>query len=346
MHSGGNGRMNSADSLRGRRVVVTGGTAGVGRATALRLAAAGAKVVVLARDLAALDGLVEEAAAEAGEVVAIGCDVADSAAVLDAANRAAEVFGGIDVWINDAMATVFARVDEITPEEFQRITAVCYLGLVHGTMAALRHMKPNNSGVIVQIGSALAYRGIPLQAAYCGAKHAARGFTDGLRAELLHDGSGIALTTVHLPGMNTPQFEWARSRYSRRQRPAGRVYQPEVAARAVERAILRPAREYWVSGQTAAMIIANMAAPSIADRYLARTAVEGQFMAEHAAPGREDNLFTPISGRGLHRSHGAFSAEARPEAFTLAAVPTVLGVAAVVLLAAAGLGFALGAALG
>ena len=338
--------MSSADSLRGRRIVITGGTAGVGRATTLRLAAAGAKVAVLARDQTALDGVVEEAAAEGGEVVAIGCDVADSAAVFSAADRAAEVFGGIDVWINNAMTTVLARVDEITPEEFERVTAVCYLGLVHGTMAALHHMKPKNSGVIVQIGSALAYRGIPLQAAYCGAKHAVRGFTDGLRAELLHEGSGIALTAVHLPGINTPQFEWARSRYSRRQRPAGNVYQPEAAARAVERAIVRPSREYWLSGQTAVMIIGNMVAPSLADRHLARTAIDGQFTSEQAAPGREDNLFTPVSGRGLHRSQGAFSAEARPKALNLPAEPTVIGVAAVVLLAAAGLGFALGWALG
>ncbi|MDE2486103.1 MAG: SDR family NAD(P)-dependent oxidoreductase, partial [Alphaproteobacteria bacterium] len=216
-------------------VVVTGAAAGVGRAVAHRFAASGARVGLLARDGEALAVVKREVEDRGGEALVLRADVADPDAVFAAAEMVERTWGPIDVWVNDAMATVFSPIDEITPEEFRRVTEVTYLGCVHGTMAALKSMRPRGKGAIVQVGSALAYRGIPLQTAYCGAKHAIRGFTDGVRAELIHEKTRITLSIVELPAMNTPQFDWARTHMDRRPRPMGRVYEPEAAARAVFR---------------------------------------------------------------------------------------------------------------
>ncbi|EFH13396.1 SDR family oxidoreductase, partial [Teichococcus cervicalis] len=206
---------------QGSVVVVTGASAGVGRATALRLAREGWRVGLIARDQAALQALAAEIRAAGGIALPLPCDVAEASSVFAAAERAERELGPVEAWVNNAMVTIFAPVAELTPEEFRRVTEVTYLGTVHGSMAALRLMRPRGRGVLLQVGSALAYRGIPLQSAYCGAKHAIVGFTDSLRAELRHEGSGIAVTEVHLPAVNTPQFGWARTRLARAPRPAG-----------------------------------------------------------------------------------------------------------------------------
>jgi NAD(P)-dependent dehydrogenase (short-subunit alcohol dehydrogenase family) len=228
----------------------------------------------------------------------------------------------------------------MTPEEFHRVTDVTYLGFVHGTMAALRYMRPRDHGTIVQVGSALAYRSIPLQSAYCGAKHAIVGFTDSLRSELLYENSAIRLTVVHLPAMNTPQFTWARTRLPRKPRPAGTIYQPEVAADAIVHAAHHPEREYWLGASTDVAILGNMLAPELADRYLAANAIAGQQTSEPVDPDRPDNLFEPVPG--VHAVHGAFGAQAKDSGMRLpgASMPA-LAAAGVVGLAVL-LGFAAG----
>jgi short-subunit dehydrogenase len=292
----------------GASVVITGASAGVGRAVALRLALEGAHIALIARDAAALDEVVREIEAQGGTALALPCDVADAVAMRAAGRAAAEAQGGIDVWVNAAMATVFATVEQITPEEFRRVTEVSYLGFVHGTMAALDTMRGPDRGLIVQIGSGLAYRGIPLQSAYCGAKHAIRGFTSSLRAELAAERSDIAITELHLPAVNTPQFDWARTHRATAPRPAGQVYQPEAIAEAVVAAIRRPAREFWLGRQGPAMILANQVAPGLLDRMMA-SALEGQTTDEPIATDRADNLFAPVSG--LHATRGRFGSESR-----------------------------------
>ncbi len=298
--------------LRGAVVAVTGASAGVGRAAAIRFGRCGAAVALMARDSRGLKVARREVETAGVRAIAIPLDVADADAVFAAAERIEAELGPIDIWVNNAMATVFAEVADLEPAELRRVTEVTYLGTVHGTMAALRQMRRRDRGVIVQVGSSLAYRGIPLQAAYCGAKHAIRGFTDSLRAELIHDGSGIALTAVHLPAINTPQFDWARTRQARLPRPVAPVYEPEVAARAIVRAAVAPAREYWLGGRTLLLIMANMLVPGVLDRILAAQAVEGQARAEPVAPGRRDNLVDPVAG--LHRTAGSFWREARDSA--------------------------------
>jgi short-subunit dehydrogenase len=294
-------------------VVITGASAGVGRATALRFARAGARLGLIARDRAALEALKEEIAAAGGSSVVAPADIADADAVFAAADAIAREAGPIGVWINDAMATVFSPLSDMTPQEFRRVTEVTYLGFVHGTMAALRHMRPRDRGTIVQIGSALAYRGIPLQSAYCGAKHAIRGFTDSLRAELIHDNSNIKLVTIELPAVNTPQFDWARTRLPRQPRPVPPVVQPEVIATAVFRSVLRPRREYWIGLSTLKVILANMAIPQFLDRYLAHAAYEGQMTRQAVLPDRKNNLMTPV--HGLHRTRGSFGRNAATSAW-------------------------------
>jgi len=232
--------------------------------------------------------------------------------VFSAADRAEEAFGHIDVWINDAMVTVFSPVWQMTPEEFRRVTEVTYLGFVHGTMAALRKMRPINHGQIIQIGSALAYRGIPLQSAYCGAKHAIRGFTDSLRTELIHENSRIRITMMELPAVNTPQFDWARTHMRYQPRPVAPVVQPEVIGRAVFEAVRAPRREVWIGWSTLKVILGNMLLPAFLDRYLARVAFKGQQMPQPVAPDRQDNLMTPV--RAHHRTRGSFGGEARRHA--------------------------------
>ncbi len=297
-------------------VVVTGASAGVGRAIAHRFARAGARLGLIARDPAALDTVKQEVERLGGSAIVTPADVADAGALFSAADAIAQETGGIDIWINDAMVTVFAPVWQISPEEFRRVTDVTYLGFVHGTMAALRHMRPRNRGTIVQIGSALAYRGIPLQAAYCGAKHAIRGFTDSLRTELLHNHSAVKLTMVELPAVNTPQFDWARTHRLHTPRPVPPVVQPEAIADIVFRAAFDPSREYWIGASTLKAILGNMVLPRFLDRYLARGGYRAQETRVAVAPGRQDNLDKPVTA--LHRTHGSFDAEA---AATVIAVP-------------------------
>jgi short-subunit dehydrogenase len=290
-----------------RSIVVTGASAGVGRAVAVRLAGRGVIVGLMAREATALEAVAREVEAKGGQATILACDVADAEAVLAAGRRAAEAAGGIDVWVNAAMATVFGTVGQVTPEEFRRVTEVTYLGFVHGTMAALEAMGERDRGVIVQIGSALAYRGIPLQSAYCGAKHAIRGFTSSVRAELAARGSRIAVTELHLPAVNTPQFDWARTHRDSAPRPAGPVYQPEAIAEAVAEAVARPAREYWLGRQGPLLILGNQLVPGMLDRMMAG-AIEGQAGEQPVAAERRDNLWAPVAG--LHRTRGRFSGEA------------------------------------
>jgi short-subunit dehydrogenase len=231
-------------------------------------------------------------------------DVAEAVQVEDAARQVEEEFGSIDAWVNNAMVSVFKPVHEITTEEFRRVTEVTYLGTVYGTMAALRRMRPRNRGAIVQVGSALAYRDIPLQSAYCGAKHAIRGFTESLRTELLHDGSCVRLPMVQLPALNTPQFSWVRTTRPNEPQPVPPIYQPEVAARAIVWAAEQKRREINVGAPTVMTKLANLIAPGLMDRYLARTGYKAQQTNEPIDPKRQDNLFTPLPGD--HGAHGAF----------------------------------------
>ena len=293
---------------RGPTVVITGASAGVGRATAHRFARAGARIGLIGRDASALEDVKSEVEARGGAAFVAPADVSDAQAVFDAADKIAGALGPIEIWINDAMVTVFAPFIDITPEEFRRVTEVTYLGYVHGTQAALRHMRKRDRGVIVQVGSALAYRGIPLQSAYCGAKYAIRGFTDSLRTELLHQRSRIKLTMIELPAVNTPQFDWARTHLPRQPRPVPPVFQPEVIASAIYRAAMRPKREYWVGQSTLEAILGNMALPWLVDRLLARRASEGQMTNAPVPPRRRSNLNTAV--HDLHRTRGSFSSEA------------------------------------
>ena len=290
-------------------VVVTGASAGIGRATARLFGERGASVGVIARGEAGLDCAVRDVEQAGGKALAVTADVADYLQVTAAARQIEGHFGPIDVWVNVAFTSVFAPFSEIRAEEFRRVTEVSYLGFVHGTMAALTLMRPRGRGTIVQVGSALGERSIPLQSAYCGAKHAVNGFTSSLRCELLHENSGVHVTVVQMPAVNTPQFSWVRSRLPRHPQPVPPIYQPEVAARGVVFAADHPRRrQYWVGGTTAATIAANRLAPALLDRYLARTGYGSQQTAQAAEPGRPDNLAQPADGGGGHDhgSHGVF----------------------------------------
>jgi NAD(P)-dependent dehydrogenase (short-subunit alcohol dehydrogenase family) len=290
-------------------VVVTGASAGIGRATARLFGERGASVGLIARGEAGLDGAVRDVEEAGGKALAVTADVADYEQVTAAARQIEEHFGPIDVWVNDAFTSVFAPFADITAEEFRRVTEVSYLGFVHGTMAALTLMRPRGRGTIVQVGSALGERSIPLQSAYCGAKHAINGFTSSLRCELLHENSGVHVTVVQMPAVNTPQFSWVRSRLPKHPQPVPPIYQPEVVARGVVFAADHPRRrQYWAGGTTAATIVATRLAPALLDRYLARTGYRAQQTAQPAEPGRPDNLLQPADGRGGHDhgSHGVF----------------------------------------
>lgn len=318
-------------------VVITGASAGVGRAIAQNFGRRGANVVLLARGEAGLQGAARDVMESGGAALAIPTDMADHSAVVAAADRAEQRFGAIDVWINVAFTSVFAPFDEIGPEEFRRVTEVSYLGFVHGTMVALDRMKPRDHGSIVQVGSALGSRSIPLQSAYCGAKHAVNGFTESVRCELLHQGSNVRITIVQLPAVNTPQFSWVLSRLPRHPQPVPPIYQPELAARAVAFAVEHPRRkQYWVGGSTVATILAQKFAAPLLDRYLARTGYDSQ-QTEEPVPERTGNLWEPVdkSGASDHGAHGSFdrSAHARsPQMWASqhARLVSVLGVAAAV----------------
>jgi NADP-dependent 3-hydroxy acid dehydrogenase YdfG len=295
-------------------VVITGASAGIGRATAREFARRGDTIALLARNEEGLEGAAREVRELGGRALVIPTDVADAAQVEAAAVRATTELGEIDVWVNDAMASILAPTWEIEADEFRRVTEVTYLGQVYGTMAALKRMRRRDTGTIVQVGSALAYRGIPLQSAYCGAKHAIRGFTDSVRAELMHENSGIRITTVHLPALNTTQFGLVRTRMPRTPRPVAPVFQPEVAARAIVWASEHPKRrEHWVAGSTAMTILGSRLAPGwVGDRYLAKSGFDSQQTDEPVDEQRRgtDYLFSPVPGD--HGAHGSFGDEAKP----------------------------------
>ncbi|SEG84868.1 Short-chain dehydrogenase [Thermomonospora echinospora] len=306
-----------AEDFTGQVVVVTGASAGIGRATALRFAERGAKVALLARGRKGLQAAAREAekACGPGNALPISCDMADYAQVERAADRVEHELGPIDVWVNAAFSSVFAEFLDIVPDEFRRTTEVTYLGFVHGTRAALERMMPRDRGVIVQTGSALAKRGIPLQSAYCGAKHAIQGFYESLRCEMLHQGTGVRMTMVHMPAVNTPQFDWVLSRLPRHPQPVPPIYQPEVAARALTYAAAHPRRrEYWVGASTVGTLLANRVVPGLLDRYLALTGYASQQTDRPRDPHAPANLWEAADdddGRdfGVHgsfdeRAHG------------------------------------------
>lgn len=291
-------------------VVVTGSSGGVGRAIAHAFAKRGAHVGLLARGQEGLDGAAREVQSFGGQALAVPTDVSDHHQVEAAAQRVEEHFGDIDVWVNDAMATVFARFVDTEPEEFRRATEVTYLGAVYGTMAALKRMTARDRGKIVQVGSALAYRAIPLQAAYCGAKFGIRGFTDSIRTELLHDRSRVQITMVQLPGVNSTQFNWCRSKLPKHPMPVPPIYQPEIPAEAVYWAAHHRRRELWVGYSAVQAILGNKLAPSFADWYLARTGFDGQQISDMpVSADRPDNLFEPVPAKAA--THGIFDDQAK-----------------------------------
>jgi NAD(P)-dependent dehydrogenase (short-subunit alcohol dehydrogenase family) len=288
--------------------VVTGSSAGIGRATAIEFGRHGWRVALLARGADGLEGARRDVEQAGGEALVIPTDIADQAQVEAAAAQVERDWGPIEVWVNDAMATIFCDVLSITPQDFQRATEVTYLGTVWGTMAALKRMKPRDAGAIVQVGSALAYRSIPLQAPYCGAKSAIRGFTDSLRSELIHDHSRVHLTMVQLSAFNTPQFDWGRTCLPDAPKPLGKIFQPEVAARGIYWAATHRRRELWVGWPAVEAIIGTKFLPGYLDRKLARQAYEGQESKKPIAPGRPDNLYQPLAGD--HGAHGRFDSRA------------------------------------
>jgi NAD(P)-dependent dehydrogenase (short-subunit alcohol dehydrogenase family) len=298
-----------------RVVVITGAGAGVGRAAATEFARNGFDVALLSRDQGRLENAAAELRSFGGRALAIPTDVADAAAVDAAAEQVERDLGPIDAWVNVAMATVFAPVHQLTAEEFQRGTAVTYLGQVHGTMSALRHMRPRNRGSIVCVGSALAYRSVPLQSIYCGAKFAIRGFLDSLRSELYHDRVAITLTEVDLPAINTPQFDWARNKMGRKAQPVPPIFQPEVAARAIYFGATNPRRQIWVGFPTVKAILANRIAPGLIDRYLASSGYSGQLTDEPCDPAAPGNLFDPVEGS--YGAHGRFDNRAQSRSWEM-----------------------------
>ncbi|HEX6498279.1 MAG TPA: SDR family oxidoreductase [Micromonosporaceae bacterium] len=300
--------------MKDKVVVVTGASAGVGRATARQFARLGAKVALLARGEEGLTGAVEDVEKEGGVALPIPTDMAVYEQVEAAAERIERELGPIEIWVNDAFSSVFAPFTQVQPDEFKRTTEVTYLGYVWGTKVALSRMLPRDQGAIVQVGSALAYRGIPLQAAYCGSKHAIQGFTESLRCELLHDKSNVHVTMVQLPAVNTPQFDWVLSRLRRHPQPVPPIYQPEVVARSIVYAAQHPKRrEYWVGGSTAATLIANKFIPGILDRYLARTGYKSQQTSQPTSAERPANLWQPADGLRGHDygAHGDFDQKAK-----------------------------------
>jgi short-subunit dehydrogenase len=296
-------------------VVITGATAGVGRATADEFARHGYKVALLARGREGLEQTRQELASSGATVLAIEADTGRADQIERAADQVESELGPIDVWVNSAVVTVFSPVENMTPEEFREVIETTFLGYVHGTLSALKRMKTRNRGTIVQVGSALAYRSIPLQSAYCAAKAAIRAFTDSLHSELIHDKSGVRLTMVQLPAHNTPQFDWARNKLGKRPQPIPPIYQPEVGGRAVYRAARKAPREYWVGRNTVMAIVGNSLAPGILDRFLARKAYAGQMTGQPAIEGRPDNLEQSVPG--LHRQHGRFDNRSKSRAMAI-----------------------------
>jgi NAD(P)-dependent dehydrogenase (short-subunit alcohol dehydrogenase family) len=290
--------------MAGNIVVVTGASAGIGRATAVEFGRQGWRVALIARGIDGLEGARSEIERVGGDAMVLPADVADHAQVEAAAERVEREWGPIEVWINDAMATIFCDFVHVPPEDFRRATEVTYLGTVWGTLAALKRMRPRDRGVIVQVGSALAYRSIPLQAPYCGAKSAIRGFTDSLRSELIHDGSKVHLCMVQLSAFNTPQFDWGRTCLPDQPKPLGKIFQPEVAARAIYWAALHRRRELWVGWPAVQAILGTRVIPGLLDRLLAFRAYAGQEGKKPVSPERRDNLYEAVPGD--HGAHGRF----------------------------------------
>jgi len=297
--------MNGANEV----VVITGASAGVGRATVRRFAKDRAHIALLARGRDGLDAARKEVEQLGGKALVVIVDVADAERVEAAAAQIEAKLGQIDIWINNAMASVFSPIKEMTPEEFRRVTEVTYLGCVHGTLAALKRMLPRDQGVIVQVGSALAYRAIPLQSAYCAAKHALQGFNESLRCELIHDKSNVRVTMVQLPALNTPQFGWVKSRLPRKGQPVPPIFQPEVAAAAIYFAAHNPRREFYVGWPSVKAIVANKVAPGLLDRILARAGYDSQQYNGPEDPNRANNLWEPVPGD--HGAHGDFDGRAK-----------------------------------
>lgn len=294
---------------RPRVIVITGASAGVGRATVRAFARERAKIALIARGRDGLEATAREVREAGSQPLILPLDVADACAVDEAAARIEEELGPIDVWINAAFAGVLSRFMDMTMDDYERVTQVTYLGQVHGTHAALRRMMPRNRGSIVLVGSALAYRGIPLQSAYCGAKHAIQGFHDSIRSELIHAESGVHVSMVQLPGVNTPQFDWIRTNLPNKPQPASPPYQPEIAARAIHYAASHKRKSLWVGWPTLKAILGDRISSSLADRYLARVGVAGQQSDEPLEPDRMDNLYDPVPGD--HGAHGRFDRIAR-----------------------------------
>lgn len=295
------------DTKKPEVVVITGASAGIGRATVQRFARDGAHIGLIARGHDGLQGAHNDVVAAGGEALILSTDVSDADAVEAAAQRVEERFGPIDIWVNDAMASVFSPVKEMTADDFKRVTEVTYLGQVYGTLAALRRMLPRDQGHIVLVGSALGYRGIPLQAPYCAAKHAIQGFYESLRCELLHDRSHVGLTIVQMPALNTPQFGWVKSRLPNKAQPVPPIFQPEIAAAAIHWAAHHNRPELYVGWPAIEAILGNRIAPRLADRYLARTGYSSQQTGEAADPDQPNNLYHPVDGdRGDRGAHGRF----------------------------------------
>ena len=313
----------------GKVVVITGAGAGVGRAVATEFARCGCDVALLSRDPDRLESAATALRRFGVRALPLPTDVADAAAVDEAARRVEQELGPIDIWVNVAMATVFAPVHLLTAAEVERGTAVTYLGQVHGTMAALRSMRPRNRGTIVCVGSALAHRAVPLQAVYCGAKFATRGFIDSLRSELIHDRIAVRVTEVDLPAINTPQFDWSRNKTGRQAQPVAPIYQPEVAARAIRFAAFHPRRQFWVGFPALKAILANRIVPGLLDRYLAKVAYSGQLTDRPSDPEAPGNLFAPVPGPDA--AHGRFDDRARVTSWAMPASRPVNALRAAVL---------------
>ena len=296
-------------------VVITGASAGVGRATARAFGARRAKVGLIARGREGLEAAKREIEAAGGEAIVLPLDVSDHDAVEHAASEVERAFGAIDIWVNNAMLSVFSPIMQMRPEEYRRVTEVTYLGTVWGTLAALRRMKPRDRGVIVQVGSALAYRGIPLQSAYCAAKHAMQGFHDSLRSELIHDRSNVRVVMVHMPALNTPQFRWVKSRLPRKGQPVPPIFQPEIAAEAIVWAAYSGRREINVAWPTTMAVVGNNFVPGLGDAYLAEHGYDSQMTDEPEDPNRPDNLWQPLPGDA--GAHGVFDDRAKPVSIAL-----------------------------
>jgi NAD(P)-dependent dehydrogenase (short-subunit alcohol dehydrogenase family) len=285
-------------------VVITGASAGVGRATAQAFGKRKARIGLIARGRDGLEGARREIEGAGGQALVLPLDVSDHDAVEQAAGEVEKAFGPIDIWVNNAMLSVFSPIVQMQPDEYRRVTEVTYLAYVWGTLAALRRMKPRDRGVIVQVGSALAYRGIPLQSAYCAAKHAVQGFHDSLRCELIHDNSKVRVVMVNMPALNTPQFRWVKSRLPRKGQPVPPIFQPEIAADAIVWAAYSNRREVNVTAMTSAVVIGNNFIPGFADHYLAHNGYDSQMTDEPEDPKRPDNLWGPLPGD--HGAHGVF----------------------------------------